>query len=46
MKNNHESEKNILYKKNLREEIQSKRDSIPITDREKKSRLIANKFFD
>lgn len=46
MKNNHESEKNISYKKKLREEIQSKRDSIPITDREKKSRLIANKFFD
>ena len=46
MKNNHKSEKNILYKKKLRKEIQKKRDSIPIADRKKKSRIIAEKFCD
>jgi len=45
MKNNQESRTTILFKKKLRKEILGKRDSIPISDRKKRSKIIAEKFY-
>lgn len=44
MKNNQEYRVTDFFKKKLRKEIQEKRDSIPITDRKKRSKIIAEKF--
>jgi 5-formyltetrahydrofolate cyclo-ligase len=45
MKNDDESVRNSLLKKELRKRIQNKRNSLPIWDRKKRSKIIAEKFF-
>ena len=45
MKSNQESRIAVLFKRKLRKEIRGKRDHIPITDRKKRSKIIAEKFF-
>lgn len=45
MKNDNESVRNILLKKELRKRIQNKRNSLQIRDRKKRSKIIAEKFF-
>lgn len=44
MKNDNESVRNNLLKKELRKKIQNKRNNLPIWDRKKRSRIIAEKF--
>ena len=45
MKSNQESRIAVLFKRKLRREIRGKRDHIPITDKKKRSKIIAEKFF-
>ncbi|MBA7509166.1 putative protein YqgN [subsurface metagenome] len=45
MKNDNESVRNNLLKKELRKKIQNKRNNLPIWDRKKRSKIIAEKFF-
>ena len=45
MKNDNESEKTSLFKSDIRKRIQNKRNSLPIRDRNKRSKIIAEKFF-
>ena len=45
MKSNQESRITVLFKSKLRKEIRGKRDSISIKDRKKRSKIIAEKFF-
>lgn len=45
MKNDNESIRNILLKKELRKKIQNKRNNLPIRDRKKRIKIIAEKFF-
>ena len=45
MKNDNESVRNNLFKKKLRRKIQNKRNNLPIWDRKKRSKIIAEKFF-
>lgn len=45
MKNDDEFVRNSLLKKELRKRIQNKRNSLPIWDRKKRSKIIAEKFF-
>jgi len=44
MKNDNESVRNNLLKKELRRKIQNKRNNLPIWDRKKRSKIIAEKF--
>lgn len=46
MKSNQKSRIIVLFKRKLRKEIREKRDSISIKDRKKRSKIIAEKFFD
>lgn len=45
MKNDNESERTSLFKRDIRKRIQNKRNSLPIWDRKKRSKIIAEKFF-
>ena len=45
MKNDNESERTSLFKSDIRKIIQNKRNSLPIWDRKKRSKIIAEKFF-
>jgi len=45
MKNDNESERTSLFKSDIRKRIQNKRNSLPIRDRKKRSKIIAEKFF-
>jgi 5-formyltetrahydrofolate cyclo-ligase len=45
MKNDNESERTSLFKRDIRKIIQNKRNSLPIRDRKKRSKIIAEKFF-
>ncbi|MBE3093329.1 MAG: 5-formyltetrahydrofolate cyclo-ligase [Actinobacteria bacterium] len=46
MKNDNESDRTSLFKRDIRKRIQNKRNSLPIRDRKKRSKIIAEKFFD
>jgi len=45
MKNDNESERTSLFKRDIRKRIQNKRNSLPIWGRKKRSKIIAEKFF-
>ncbi|NQT67848.1 MAG: 5-formyltetrahydrofolate cyclo-ligase [Actinobacteria bacterium] len=45
MKNDNKSERTSLFKSDIRKRIQNKRNSLPIRDRKKRSKIIAEKFF-
>lgn len=45
MKNDNESDRTSLFKRDIRKRIQNKRNSLPIWDRKKRSKIIAEKFF-
>lgn len=45
MRNNNKFKQTGFFKKKLRKKIQNKRNSLPVRDRKKRSKIIAEKFF-